>query len=464
MCAPPIIRRTDADCQIADRFLLSPSSVADGGRPIDNANELSAREAAAQIASGYLTSEALVRACLARIEARDPAVQAWEFLDPDAALERARRRDRSPPAGPFHGLPVGVKDVLDTADMPTLWGDEATFAGRRPERDAPVVQRLREEGAVLLGKTAISRFGFWWPGKSRNPHNTEHTPGSSSSGSAAAVADFMCPLAIGTQTAGSIMRPAAFCGIVGMIPTHGWMPWRNSRDYAPSLDVVGGLTRSVGDMIFLMRGLTGQAEYDPDAMPDGPVSVGLYRTTDWDAAPDYTRASFEDAAKRLADGGCAVREVRLPETYERLVETLETINGYEAARSFEWEMTDHRDLVEPGLIDLLDQGWAIPRERYLAAQAHAAACRQSFAKDIEGVDLLMAPGALGEAPKATSTGHNEFIVMWTILHGPNVSLPAGAGPSGLPLGVQLIGRRGDDAAHLKRARRIEEILACPTRP
>ena len=433
--------------------------MADGGRPIDNANEFSARDAAARISSGRLTSEALVRACLARIEAREPDVQAWEFLDADAALEQARRCDRSPPAGPLHGLPVGVKDVLDTADMPTLWGDAATFAGRRPERDAPVVQRLREEGAVLLGKTALSRFGFWWPGKTRNPHNTEHTPGSSSGGSAAAVADFMCPLAIGAQTVGSIMRPAAFCGIVGMIPTHGWMPWRNSRDYAPSLDVVGGLTRSVGDMIFLMRGLTGQAEYDPDATLDGPVTVGLYRTTDWTTAPGYTRDSYEGTAKRLANAGCDVREVALPDTYERLVESIETVNGYEAARSFEWEMTHRRDLVEPGMAELLDEGRAIPRARYLAALEHAEACRQRFAGDIEGVDLLMAPGALGEAPKATSTGHNEFIAMWTILHGPDVSLPVGTGPGGLPLSVQLIGRRDDDAAHLLRARRIEEILA-----
>ena len=425
---------------------------------MDNANKLSARDAAARIASGDLTSEALVRDCLARIEAREPDIQAWEFLNPDAALEQARRCDRSPRTGPFHGLPVGVKDVLDTADMPTIWGDEATFGGRQPTRNAPVVQRLREEGAIVLGKTAISRFGFWWPGKTRNPHNPEHTPGSSSSGSAAAVADFMCPLAIGTQTAGSIMRPAAFCGIVGMIPTHGWMAWRNSRDYAESFDVVGGLTRSVGDMIFLMCGLTGESDYDPDATLEGDLTVGLYRTTDWEKAPDYTRDSFEDTVQRLADGGCVVREVALPKAYERLVETLDTISCYESARSFEWEMTHHRELVEPGIVELLEDGRAIPRADYLAAQAHAEACRRSFAADIDGVDLLMAPGALGEAPKATSTGHNQFIGMWTPLHGPNVSLPVGVGPTNLPLGVQLIGRHGDDAAHLLRVRRIEEIL------
>ena len=426
---------------------------------MDKANKLSACEAAARIDSGELTSEALVRDCLDRIEAREPEIQAWEYIDPDAALEQARRLDRTPRSGPFHGLPVGVKDVLDTADMPTIWGDEATFGGRRPKRDAPVVQRLREEGAIVLGKTAISRFGFWFPGKARNPHNPEHTPGSSSSGSAAAVADFMCPLAIGTQTAGSIMRPAAFCGIVGMIPTHGWIAWRNSRNYAESFDIVGGLTRSVADMIFLMRGLTGETDYNPDAKLEGELTVGLYRTADWDKAPDYTRDSYEDAVGRIADGGCIVREVSLPETYERLVETLEMIGNYECARSFEWEMTHHRELIDSGIAELLDDGRAISRADYLAAKAHAKACRRSFAADIEGVDLLMVPGALGEAPKVSSTGHNQFIGMWTPLHGPNVSVRAGTGPTGLPLGVQLIGRRGDDAAHLLRARRIEEILA-----
>ena len=272
----------------------------------------------------------------------------------------------------------------------------------------------------------------------------------------------MCPLAIGTQTAGSVMRPAAFCGIVGMIPTHGWIAWRNSRNYAESLDVVGGLTRSVGDMIFLLRGLTGESRYDPDATLDGGLTVGLYRTSDWEKAPQYTRDSYEDTVRRLAEGGCVVREVALPETYERLVETLETIGNYECARSFEWEMNHHRDLVDPGIAELLDAGWAIPRAEYLAAQAHAEECRQRFADDIDGVDLLMVPGALGEAPKVSSTGHNQFIGMWTPLHGPDVLAAGQRRTDRLPLGVQLIGRRGDDAAHLLRARRIEEILARST--
>ena len=228
---------------------------------------LSAYAAARGIAEGTLSSERLVRSCIERILEREETVRAWEHFAPDHALEQARRCDRSASKGLLHGLPVGVKDVLDTVDMPTLWGDVATFGDRRPHRNAPVVQRLHEENAVLLGKTTVSRFGFWWPGKARNPHNPEHTPGSSSSGSAAAVADCMCPLSVGTQTEGSIMRPSAFCGVVGLVPTHGWLAWRNSRDYAPTLDVVGGFGRSVQDMLFLMRGLTGRTAFESRGCP-----------------------------------------------------------------------------------------------------------------------------------------------------------------------------------------------------
>ena len=419
---------------------------------------LSAFAAASGIAEGTLSSERLVRSCIERIHEREGTVRAWEHFDPHHALEQARRRDRGASKGLLHGLPVGVKDVLDTVDMPTVWGDAATFGDRRPHRNAPVVQRLREEHAVLLGKTAVSRFGFWWPGKARNPHNPEHTPGSSSSGSAAAVADCMCPLSIGTQTEGSIMRPAAFCGVVGLVPTRGWLAWRNSRDYAPTLDVVGGFGRSVQDMLFLMRGLTGRPAFDPEAAHDGTLTIGLYRTTDWPKAPHYTQAMFEQTAGALAAAGCHVREVKLPETFERLEASQEVVITYESARSFEWEMTRRRETVEPGLVELLEQGLAFTREQYLAALDHGAQCRRSFAGAIGDVDLLMCPGALGEAPKAASTGHNEFIRMWNLLRVPSLALPVGTGPSGLPLGVQLIGRQGDDARHLVRARKVEKLL------
>ncbi len=432
--------------------------------------QLSAVEAASRIAGGTLTSEDLVRSCLERIEAREGQIQAWEFLDPDLAVAQARRADRVPAKGQLHGLPVGIKDILDTADMPTAWGASDLFGERRPERNAPAVQRLREEGAVLLGKTAISRFGFWLPGKTRNPHNPAHTPGSSSSGSAAAVAAYMCPLALGAQTEGSIMRPAAFCGIVGLRPTHDWIPWREARNYAPSLDVVGGLTRSVDDMILFMRGLTGNPAFKVDAADEARLRIGLYRTADWTSAPDYTRAIFEETAEVLGRAGCDIRDVDLPPTFAELTESQEIVINYESARSFEWEMTTHENALDAGMRELLDRGKTGTRERYLAARTHGETCRDAFADVIGDVDPLMVPGALGEPPEFTDTGHNEFIAMWMLLHVPNLALPVGTGPTGLPIGIQLIGRRGDDAQHLARARRIEAILGdfgwlgAPARP
>ena len=216
-------------------------------------NKLSLREASSRLAAGTMSSEDLTRDCLMRIGAREDDVGAWTYIDSELALQQARQRDREPRRGPLHGIPVGLKDVLDTFDMPTLWGDAETYGGRRPTRDAPIVQALREAGAVLLGKTEVSRFGFWWPSKTRNPLALERTPGSSSSGSAAAVADHMCPFAVGTQTGGSIIRPAAFCGLAGIKPSHDWIAWRNARDFAPSFDVAGWLARDVADLQLAFR-------------------------------------------------------------------------------------------------------------------------------------------------------------------------------------------------------------------
>ena len=312
---------------------------------------------------------------------------------------------------------------------------------------------------MLLGKTAVSRFGFWFPGKTRNPHNLAHTPGSSSSGSAAAVADFMCPLALGTQTGGSILRPAAFCGLVGLKPSHGWIAWRNARDYAETLDVVGGLARSVADIGLFMQAVTGREAYDPARQAAANPRIGLCRTEDWDKAPAATRDSFEATAARLARAGCALRDVALPEAFRGLDEVMDTIITYESARAFAWELAHHREKLDPGVLALMERGLACPRERYLAAWDRGARCRRDFPAAIGGVDLLMVPGALGEAPLASSTGHNEFIGLWTLLHLPDLGLPVGLGPGGLPLGVQLIGRQGEDATLLAQARRIETLLA-----
>ena len=425
-----------------------------------DANQLSAVEAHKLILENKLSVRELTEACLKRIERRENAVSAWEFIDPQYALKQAATLEKRQKSGFLYGMPIGLKDIIDSDDMPSLWGDAKTYAGRRPRRNAPVVQRLREENGFVLGKTAVSRFGFWWPGKTRNPNNPEHSPGTSSSGSAAAVADFMCPLAIGTQTGGSIVRPAVYCGVVGMKPTHDLVPWRNIRDYAPTFDVVGGFARNVTDMLFLMRGITGREAFSPGPERTSAIRVGLYRSKDWDEAPAYTKQNYEAAGRTLSRHGMIVEDIDLPPIYDELSAAQIVIIAYESARSFEWELKHSPETLEPGLKELLEEdGLRYSRADYLRAMECGAECRRRFAADTAKFDLLMVPGTITEAPKATSTGQNEFIRMWMMLHVPVVTLPFGKGPSKLPLGLQFVGRHAEDAELLRCLRVVEEALS-----
>lgn len=421
--------------------------------------QLSLPEISQRISNGDLTSEALTQAFLDQCAKREPEVQAFEYLDPDYALAQSRARDRETPKSPLHGVPVAIKDVLDTFDMPTLWGDPPTYAGRRPTRDAPIVRALRDAGAVILGKTVVSRFGFWWPARTRNPLDLSRTPGSSSSGSAAAVAARMAPVAIGTQSGGSIIRPAAFCGLVGLKPTHDWIAWRNARDFAPSFDVCGALTRDVADLQVTLAAIIGRAAYAPDSEIPDSLTIGLYRTAEWGKAPSYVRDAYEATAARLSQAGCAIREIPLTPDYDRLSDAQHLIVQYETARLFDWELREARDGLDEGVRSLLEEGLAVPQAAYNAAQDLAAGLRARFADDMQGVDLLMVPGSEGEPPPVSNCGGNMFIRMWMTLHAPDLSLPIGPGPTGMPLSLQLIARPGEDAALLARARRIEQILA-----
>lgn len=422
-------------------------------------HELPLPEIAARIASGALTAEALTRAFLDRIADRDGEIGAFEFVDPELALAQARARDAERPRSALHGVPVAIKDVVDTHDMPSLWGDPATYAGRRPTRDAPIVRALREAGAVLIGKTVVSRFGFWWPARTRNPLDLSRTPGSSSSGSAAAVAARMAPVAVGTQTGGSIIRPAAFCGLAGLKPTHDWIAWRNSRDFAPSFDVAGLLTRDVADLQTVLHAVTGRDAFDPAAPARARPRIGLYRTADWAAAQDYVRANFEACAGRLRQAGFAVGEAELGPAHDRLSDAQHLIVQYETARLFDWELRDRRDALDAGVRALLEEGLSIPRAAYNGALDFCAEMRAGFAGEIADFDLLMVPGSEGEPPPVTNCGGNAFIRQWMPLHVPDLSLKAGTGPSGLPLSVQLIGRAGHDADLLAHARAIEAVLS-----
>lgn len=406
-------------------------------------HRLGAREAARLIERGELSAEALARSCLERIAAREPQVQAWTALAED--LPR-------PAPGPLFGVPVGVKDIFDTHDLPTEYGSPI-YAGYRPRTDAAVVALARHAGGTILGKTVTAEFATFVPRGTRNPRNLAHTPGGSSSGSAAAVADDMVPLAFGTQTAGSLIRPASFCGVVGYKPSFGVLPRAGMKAEADSLDTVGVFARSVEDAGFFAAALTGRRELD--ALPAKPKRIGLCRTNEWDRVEPDMRAALEDAGRRLD-----AAEVGLPGRFAGLRESHSAILWYELARSFADEFLRFPERLDPRLRDVCAEGFRLDPAKYVQAQQHAALCRAAIDEAFAGCDVLIAPAASGEAPEGiASTGEVSLNVVWTLLHVPCVAVPAGRGDQGLPLGLQVIGRIGDDARTLAAARWIHAQLS-----
>jgi Asp-tRNA(Asn)/Glu-tRNA(Gln) amidotransferase A subunit family amidase len=426
---------------------------------MEPANLLTAAVAARRIAAGELSSERLVRHCLDRIAERDGDVGAWEHVDPAAAVAQARVRDSTPPRGPLHGVPVGVKDIIDTADMPTGYGSPI-WRGHRPARDAACVALAREAGAVVLGKTVTTELAYFSPGRTANPHDLGRTPGGSSSGSAAAVADHMVPVAFGTQTAGSIIRPAAFCGVVGYKPSFGTISRSGVLPFAESLDTVGSLAGSVADAALLVS----VAAARPDLLVrDGPgraPRVAVYRSAAWDQVSAGSKAALDGAARRLAEAGGDVSDAALPEWFAELPEAQVTVMAFEAARSFAPERREHGDRLSPQLRALLDEGDGRSPAEYLDALGLAQAGRQELATLFERHDLILTPSAPGEAPAGLdSTGDPIFCRAWTLLGPPVLSVPGLRGADGMPVGVQLVGRPGDDARLLASAAWVERQLA-----
>ena len=421
-------------------------------------NTLSAVEAARQIAAGKLTSEALVRDCLERIAAREDAVRAWEYLDRDAALEQARAVDAGPPRGLLHGLPVGVKDLIDTVDMPTAYGTPV-YAGHRPAWDAACVALTRAAGGIILGKTVTTEFAGMYPGKTRNPHHPGHTPGGSSSGSAAAVADYMVPLAFGTQTAGSVIRPAAFCGVVGYKPSFGLISRVGVKALSDTLDTVGTIARTVPDAALLAAAVSGRADLLVGRPLEGALRVGICRTYEWKQAQPETVAAFGRAAEKLAAAGIPVREVKLPPTYANLVQAQSNIQLVEQAQSLAHERLKYGPQLSARLRGILEAGLRIAPERYDAAQTLARNCRRSLTEVFTDCDVLLAPSAPGAAPEGLDmTGDPLFSRIWTLLRVPCVNIPVAAAANGLPVGLQVIGAFGSDAQTLAAAHRLHQVL------
>jgi Asp-tRNA(Asn)/Glu-tRNA(Gln) amidotransferase A subunit family amidase len=450
---------------------------------VTDLRSLSVREAAERIAAGTLSAEALAAAFLDRIAAREDVVGAWQHLDREQVLAEARRRDSEPPRGPLHGVPIAVKDLIDTVDMPTAYGSPI-YRGHRPAADASCVALARAAGAVVIGKTVTTEFACFTPGRTANPHNPAHTPGGSSSGSAAAVAAGMAPLAFGTQTAGSVIRPAAYCGVVGYKPSFGWINRAGVKPLADSLDTIGVMARNVADAAFLVGVLVERPALRRLALgtlripgsgspflgerpelhrlapsPTAP-RFGLYRTPQWEAAEAATAAALDAARAALERAGAAVAEIAVAPEHAGLNAAQETIMGFEIVRALAHERIAHSAALSPRLAQLLDRGLAIGAEDYDGAQEKAALARRRLPDFFGACDAVLAPAAPGEAPMGLgATGDPVFNRMWTLLGVPCVTVPARRGESGLPAGVQLIGRVGDDTRLLAAAAFLERALA-----
>ena len=426
---------------------------------MDALNKLSATEAAARIAAGKLKSEALVAACLERIDQREKDVQAWAFIDPEAALTQARARDKEPRRTRLHGIPVGVKDVFDTADLPTEYGSPI-YRGNRTSCDAACVAQVRELGGVILGKTVTTEFATRYPGKTRNPHNLKHTPGGSSQGSAAAVADWMVPLAFGTQTTSSVIRPAAYCGVVGYKPSFGLINRAGLKVLSDSFDHVGTLTRTVADAALIVEELGGAPATSFESVPGMKPRIGFCRTPYWRQADQSTQEALEQAVLRLARAGARVAEADLDGEFAHLVEVQITISSYEMFRALAYERTRFPDLISETLMGRLLGGGGVARAGYEAAQAIAQRCRARLTDVFREYDALLAPSAMGEAPEGlASTGDPVFGASWTVLHCPAVTVPAFNGPRGLPIGAQIIGPLGKDGTTLLCAEWVQRALS-----
>jgi Asp-tRNA(Asn)/Glu-tRNA(Gln) amidotransferase A subunit family amidase len=444
-------------------------------RLIQSAGQLDALELRDRLASGALRAVELAEACLARIDEVEPEVQAWEFLDSSHVMKQAelldRQRQAGRPIGPLHGLPVGVKDVIDTADMPTGNGTPID-AGRRPRADAAAVSRLRAAGALVMGKTVSTELAYFTPGKTRNPHDAARTPGGSSSGSAAAVAAGMVPLALGTQTAGSVIRPAAYCGVVGYKPTFGMIGRTGVLPLSADLDTVGAFAATVEGAALAVEALQGQDPRDPDtslqaahcllddcrSRPPLEPLFAFVRQPVWDQAEDGTREAFAELVEALGE---RCDPVDLPDAFANGNAAQQTLMLTGFARNLRHYAERGGDLLSRRMRDAIEEGRTITAVDYLAARDWREVLNAGLEQVFDRYDAIITPAAAGEAPLGQATGDPAFCRMWTLCGTPAVSLPLMTGPAGMPLGVQLIGRRGSDGRLLRTARWLVERLAQP---
>jgi Asp-tRNA(Asn)/Glu-tRNA(Gln) amidotransferase A subunit family amidase len=408
-------------------------------------HRLSASEAAELIRAGHRSVEDLARSCLERIAGRDAEIRAWAYLDPDRVMAEARELDKTPVKGPLHGIPIGVKDMIDTKDMPTQH-NSPIYRGHRPGVDAACITTLRAAGALIFGKTDTVEFASGGrKALTRNPYDRSRTPGGSSSGSAAAVADFHVPLALGTQTGGSTIRPASFCGVFAMKPTWGVVNREGLKVYSVTLDTLGWFGRSVADLALLCDafGIEDDAPAKPFAL--STARIALCRSPAWEEAEPATREALARAASQLRAAGASVVELDLPRSFDRLGEVQTIVMHGEGRAAFWSEYRAHFELLHDDFRAKVENRDGITRAMLRGAYDAAAQCRIEFDAIAAEFDAILTPSAVGEAPVGlASTGAATFNRIWTLLHVPCVNIPGATGPNGLPVGVTLTGPRFTD--------------------
>ncbi len=416
-------------------------------------HDWTATEIAASVNARTITCEAVARSHLEHIAAREPQVMAWEYLNPDQVIAQARVYDTAGISGPLAGVPFGIKDIIDTCDMPTQMGSPI-YKGHQPKGDAACVALSRKAGGILLGKTVTTEFANRHPGKTHNPFDFARTPGGSSSGSAAAVGDHMVPLAIGTQTTASTIRPASFCGTFGYRPTHGDLRCVGVKEASGSLDTLGLFARSIEDIALYREVLTGSSTPAPIAEPGSAPRIGFCRTHLWSQLEPQTQTMIEGTAQQLARAGARVGDVTLPAEFEGIEDAHRWVSSFEFSRNFTWEIENHFEKISETLRNnRLKDGLSCSFDRYREARELLARCRLLLDPVFDKYDVLLTAPATGEAPIGlNATGNAALCVIWTSTHVPAVTLPLYKGPNGLPIGAQLIARRNADRALFSAAR------------
>ena len=419
---------------------------------------LEALDLARRIETGELTPAAALERCAEAIAAREAEIGAFVTLDLARARQMAEARGAALAAQPLRGLAVGLKDIIDTADLPTGYGSPI-YAGHQPKADAAVTSLARRAGGIVLGKTVTTEFAHLDPGKTRNPHNPAHTPGGSSSGSAAGVAAGMLPIALGSQTGGSVIRPASYCGVVGFKPSFGLIPTVGMKCFSWHLDTVGVFAAGVVDVAFATEAITGRALRVDGTSPGAP-RIGMLRRPPWPDASEEMLTAVEIAARTAEAAGSTVTDIELPQICADAFKAHGTIHDYEGYQSLAYEYDHHRDRIGPNLRNLLDRATVVTPDAYDSARRTTRRAREAIVGLMAEIDIILTPSAPGAAPTGlSSTGTSTFNRLWTLMGNPCVNVPGLMSDSELPLGVQVVGRFGRDHAALAAARFIEDAVA-----